>query len=95
MEKIKKYCLENGCIKELWFDEDGKLYIEKYYNEDNRIHRDGDKPAIIKYNKDGSILYENYCKNGLFHRDGDKPTMIEYNVDGSIITYENYLRMNI
>jgi hypothetical protein len=47
---------------------------EKWYFND-KLHRDGDKPAI--YNKDMTIV--KFYKNGNCHRDGDMPAIYENN----------------
>ena len=49
----------------------------------NKLHRDGDKPAI--YNKDMTIV--KYYKNGDCHRDGDMPAI--FDKDGSTYYYKN------
>jgi hypothetical protein len=46
-------------------------YMKQYWYSSGRLHRDGDKPAIIS--DTGSTRW--YC-NGKLHRDGDKPAII-------------------
>ena len=55
----------------------------KYWqNQNNRVHRDGDKPAIIWAD---DTLY--WYQNGLQHRDGDKPAFIGR--DGKLAWWQN------
>jgi len=54
------------------------------YYENDRLHREGDKPASIYYFKNGTVESEVYFLNGNIHRDGDKPAMIYYNENGYI-----------
>ena len=44
---------------------------EKWRNKDGKLHREGDKPAVIWAN--GTQVF---WKNGKLHRDGDKPARI-------------------
>jgi hypothetical protein len=39
-------------------------YNEEYY-QNGKKHRDGDKPAHISYNRDGSLDLEEYYQNGV------------------------------
>ena len=59
------------------------------YKIDNKLHRDGDKPAI-EYADGRKDWYQNgkfWCKNGKLHRDNDKPA-VEY-ADGAKFWYQN------
>jgi antitoxin component YwqK of YwqJK toxin-antitoxin module len=76
--------LPNGGMVLYEYYDDGSILNAKYYNSDNRLHRDGDEPAITKYFKDGSIDYVTYWNNNRLHRDGDEPASIEYDRDGNI-----------
>lgn len=55
-------------------------YHQRKYIVNNLIHRDGDNPAVIYWNKDLSskriALNEFYYIKGNRHRDGDKPAII-------------------
>jgi len=75
--------LANGCysIK--------SEYRLEYYNQHGKLHRE-DGPAIIAYNKDGSINYEYYLINHKQHRE-DGPSYIGYTYDGSIYYEEHFL----
>lgn len=64
-----------------------KIY---YKNNLHEHHRDGDKPAIVCYDKYGFLDSETYFKNGVCHRDGDKPADIIY--ENSIVIMEKYFR---
>ena len=64
----------------------GSLESESFFKDD-KLHREGDKPACIYYDKDGNVRVEYYYKNGLWHRDNDKPAAIRYYEDGDIETY--------
>lgn len=59
-------------------------YVEYYHKKGNDLywHRE-DGPAFIRYNKNGSIRYEEYWINSKLHRE-DGPANIRYNPDGSI-----------
>ena len=48
------------------YDNNTGLKIYERYYKNGRLHRDGYKPAMIEYNKDGSISYARYYKNGEF-----------------------------
>ena len=54
-----------------------------------KCHREGDKPACIKYYENGNVQCEEYFLNGKPNRNGDKPTYIEYYENGNI-KYESY-----
>lgn len=70
----KLFGLVNGDGSEQWFDENGKL------------HRDGDLPAQV--DEDGTT---HWYKHGKLHRDGDLPSVIlEDGTDGKF-WYKNGL----
>lgn len=50
---------------------------------DHFTHRDGDKPAIISFNGDGSIKKQEWWIDGRRHRDGDKPAYTELHPSGA------------
>ena len=52
------------------------------WKKNNKIHRDGDKPAYI-----GAYGQLEWWQNGQRHRDGDKPTWIGR--DGELAWYQN------
>ena len=89
----KKILGNNICISYLYDPLDISI-ISLFYRKCGVFHRDGDKPAIIYYNEDGSIETCRYYKNGKLHRDGDKPSIICYKVDGSI-EEEHYFKNGI
>jgi len=62
---------------------DGSVLSEQWF-ENDKWHRDNDKPAIIYYNEDGSVLSEQWFENDKCHRDNDKPAIIQYRKDGSV-----------
>jgi len=49
-----------------------------------RLHRVEDRPAVVCYNRDGSVESKRYYKDGYLHRDGDKPAFANYNGDGGV-----------
>ena len=83
-KKVKKYQFEtylfykningelhnlNGPAEILFYDKDLiKINAISYYVGGNR-HREGDLPAYIFFNKDGSVQYESFHKIGRLHRD--------------------------
>ena len=73
------------------FYKNGKLMEEEYCNERGLLHRDGDKPAYIRYYRNGKIQSMMWYKNGKLHRDGDKPAEIYYHdyIFGRIAYYKN------
>jgi len=60
-----------------------------YYNQQGQRHRE-DGPAVIWYNKGGSIGNEWYFINDQRHRE-DGPADISYNNDGSIFIESYYI----
>ena len=68
------------------------LYSKAYY-KNGLSHREGGKPAWIRYNEDGSVKVEAYYKDGEYHRDGDKPAYIHYGYDG--VEYEEYYKNGV
>lgn len=56
-----------------------------WVNDQNRYHRDNDKPALIKENRTAI-----WCINGLCHRDDDKPAVVKF--DGTQEWFQNDLR---
>jgi hypothetical protein len=54
-----------------------------YYN--NKLHRDGDKPAKISFYENEKITCQQWCQYGELHRDGDKPAIISFDNNGEII----------
>ena len=62
---------------------DGSVTWEEFYKEGQR-HREGDRPAVIRYRADGSVERESFWKEGLLHREGDRPAVIQYLADGSV-----------
>lgn len=61
----------------LYEKETHKLVKETYFNEYDKIHRDNDLPAVIRY-KNGYLFLVIYYRNGEIHRDDDLPAHIEY-----------------
>ena len=84
---MKKIKTPNGIIYHL--EKDQVVYEKtndcvKYY-KNNKLHRDGDLPAI-EYANGSKCWY----KNGKRHRDNDKPAEINYDVDGKKISEMYY-----
>lgn len=65
------YCLYNDKNKKFWF-----TY--------NKLHRDGDKPALIDFINNN---YIKYFKNGIIHRDDNKPAVIDLKI--GVFYYKN------
>ena len=61
----------------------GLVERESFYKE-GQPHREGDRPAMIRYRADGSVEFESFYKEGLYHREGDRPAVIRYRADGSV-----------
>ncbi len=51
--------------------------VTELYRKNGELHRDGDKPAEIVTDKNGSILKKSFYFGGILHRDGNKPSVIE------------------
>ena len=87
MIRIKTYKIIDGGLRYFNGELAHGIYLNKYNNlfwyRNGRIHRDGDKPAIV--GSDGG--YKAWYKNGLLHRDNDKPA-IEY-ANGDRLWYQN------
>lgn len=75
----------------IYSDEEESTYIErfrdkvKYYDENRKLHRDGDKPAIILDCDNTQVWY----RHGIRHRDDGKPALIsetqtKWYVDGKL-----------
>ena len=69
-----------------------KSKLNEVYLKDGKKHRE-DAPAVIEYNDDGSISYEEWYLNGKKHRE-DAPAEIWYNDDGSVYRESWYLNGN-
>ena len=52
--------------------------VERWYNNDGVLHRDGDLPAVIWYYENREKSCESWYKDDKLHRDGDKPTVVNY-----------------
>lgn len=72
-----KICNFIGAVFDEYTLETNKFnrFHEIIYYKGNKIHRDGDKPAIIK-KQNGYITEIRYYKNDQLHRDGDRPAVI-------------------
>lgn len=70
-------------------DEENKFMVLEWKTQEGEIHRDNDKPALIRY-LDGCIHCEAWYQNNKLHREGDLPALIEYN-NGHIINQKWYI----
>lgn len=59
----KTYIKKDGTTIFKYYFENGDLKNISYYNESWKLHRDGDKPAVIDYDEFGNT-YEKFYKNG-------------------------------
>lgn len=80
--KIKKTYYNNNTIN-----------IISYYNDKGIIHRE-DKPAMIKYYKDGTLEMVAYFENGMHHR-LNKPAQAYYFKNGQIKEINYYVNGNL
>ena len=62
---------------------DGSVELEEFYKSGQR-HREGDRPAVVRYRADGSVEWEWFYKSGHHHRVGDRPARVWYRPDGSV-----------
>lgn len=91
--------------KEIYRDENGKIYkIIKYYKngnikyetykKDGKMHNIDDNPAYIDYYPEGNKKTEIYYNNDKYYRDYGNPHKVLYSEDGVTETYiwydENY-----
>lgn len=84
MSQIKYYF--NGDIMEEFVGSNIKVtYYPKrrinaviHFDEYNRMHRDDDKPAYLKFNQEGKLIIKIYYISGKCHRDNDKAAYIKY-----------------
>lgn len=54
------------------------LMVERYFVR-GKLHRDGDRPAVIEYDPDSKrVMREQYFQFGKLHRENNKPAFIEY-----------------
>jgi len=75
-----------------------KYKIYRWYNEENKLHRENDRPAEIWYNSDSFVYIREWYQNGELHRENGLPAVIWYYPDGSIYKkawYQNYQRHRI
>lgn len=80
IEPVFEYYPNKQIRKEKWYKKDkGKWFGGKVR------HRDGDLPAVIYYNIDGTKKEEFWYKDGKLHRDGDLPASILYDDYGAKI----------
>ena len=78
MSKIKKSYHDNGII-----------YSETYYNENNEYHRE-DGPAIIKYDSNGKLGSKEYWEHGKRHRKNG-PAIELYNNEEELLYFEFFI----
>ena len=67
----------------------GSVEWESFWKE-GLHHREGDRPAVIRYRADGSVETEAFYKEGQCHREGDRPAWVRYRADGSMALEEFY-----
>ena len=58
--------------------------IKLCWYHDGRLHREGDRPAMINYRGNGTIQSQRWYRDGLYHREGDLPAEIYYSESGAI-----------
>jgi antitoxin component YwqK of YwqJK toxin-antitoxin module len=75
----------------VYFEDTHIIDYKIWKNEQNQYHRLNDLPALIGYNKNGNIEFEEYCINGQKHRDNDKPAKIRYYENGNIESKHYYI----
>ena len=50
---------------------------EKLWYKHGKLHRKGDKPAVVKYGEDKKVIRKEYWFNGSLHRANGKPAVID------------------
>ena len=94
MDETRKcpHVIHTSSTTKIYYDYDyvnGGLFCEKYYKNDNP-HREGDKPAWIRYFKDGTVEYEDYRKDGMPYSGGGKPAYVGYWETGNLRVEQYY-----
>lgn len=80
---------EGDLPAELLFYKNGLLKSEKYMLNGKK-NRNQAKPAFIKYNKDGQVIYLGYFVNDKFHKINE-PALIKYHDNGQIEELKYYV----
>ena len=62
---------------------DGSVEREEFFKSGQR-HREGDRPAVIRYRSDATVAREEFWKENERHREGDRPAWVRYRADGSV-----------
>ena len=70
---------------------DGRIFGEEYRSQEGKLHREGDKPALILYYPNGQVYCESWYQNGKRHREGDKPAERYYYPNGQV-SHEKYYK---
>jgi hypothetical protein len=55
-----------------------------------KYHREGDKPAVIRYYPNKNVKSMTYYKNNITNRESDKPSEIEFYLNGNLKTLKYY-----
>ena len=76
--KYTFYIKDRKVVAECRKSEENGKDIERWYNVDSQLHRDGDLPAVAEYDKKGQKTSEHWYRVGKKHRDGDLPAVIWY-----------------
>lgn len=63
---------------------------EHYYNEEQQLHRDNDKPAYVLYHRNGRVNIKEYYQNGKLHRHNN-PARTIYDEEGKQIAVYYYI----
>src|SRR5437870_2409411 len=62
----------------------GKIKQQQWRDEQDRLHRDGDLPAVVVWDESGKKREEQWHRHGEPFRDGGGPTTVAYHVNGEI-----------
>ena len=63
--------------------------IHLCWRRNGRLHRDGDRPALIWYTDDGIMLSQYWYRDDRWHREGDLPAVIKYR-DGTTMSQRRH-----
>jgi antitoxin component YwqK of YwqJK toxin-antitoxin module len=83
MKYIKLYESREPEVERTYF-ESGALQSERWYNEDEELHRE-EGPAEVRYFPNGNVSRENWIKNNISHHE-DGPASIWYYDNGKVHT---------
>jgi hypothetical protein len=77
-KKEGKYCRDGDLPTEEEYYNNGNIKCKRWLNSDSNLHRLENKPALIKYNKEGKETELHFKRDGLYY-EGHHWDVISYN----------------